>query len=115
MVSCDNSANNNHNSRAGHHRVASFIDYLLSGILQSQGRVQLPKRNQDGIYFGSLTGAVQGAVAGILWVRGEIVGAATASIPLLNSFAIEAFITGLALKGLPEAAGTIQVAEPPAN
>jgi hypothetical protein len=80
---------------------------LTHEFAQSQGRVLIPKKNQDGIYFGSLSGAVLGVVAGILWVRGVVEG--SASIPSLNSFVIEAFLAGLALKGVAEAAATTQV------
>ena len=84
---------------------------LAHEFAQSQGRVLIPKKNQDGIYFGSLSGALLGAIAGILWVRGVVEG--SASNPSLNSFVIEAFLAGLALKGVTEAAATTQVPQTP--
>lgn len=79
---------------------------LAHEIAQSGGKVAFFQRYQDGIYLGSVAGMILGAVAGLLVVRGLAAGlagpAGTTSTTLL---AYEAFIAGLALKGVTEAAG----------
>ena len=46
---------------------------LTHEIAQSGGKIMFFKREEDGMYLGSLAGAVLGAVAGILVVRGHLV------------------------------------------
>jgi len=64
---------------------------------------------KDGLYLGSLAGAVLGAVAGILVVRGHL----TRSSPDVNTTQLtyEIFVAGLALKGVTEAAAGNPVGE----
>jgi hypothetical protein len=74
---------------------------LVHEIFQSGGKLLFFSRKIDGIYLGSLTGVFMGAVAGVLTVRGNLVGATT-----LNNTAdltYQIFTAGLALKGVVEA------------
>lgn len=68
---------------------------------QSGGRIVFIQRRGDGLYLGSLTGAVLGAVAGLLMIRGYL----TPGIPAIpyGQVAYETFTSGLALKGVVEA------------
>jgi hypothetical protein len=74
---------------------------LVHEIFQSGGKLLFFSRKVDGIYLGSLTGVLMGAIAGVLTVRGNLVGATT-----LNNTAdltYQIFTAGLALKGVVEA------------
>ena len=68
---------------------------------QSGGRIVFIQRRGDGLYLGSLTGAVLGAIAGLLMIRGYL----TPGIPAIpyGQVAYETFTSGLALKGVVEA------------
>lgn len=68
---------------------------------QSGGRIVFIQRRGDGLYLGSLTGAVLGAMAGLLMIRGYLSQAKDA-IPY-GQVAYETFTSGLALKGVVEA------------
>jgi hypothetical protein len=76
---------------------------LVHEIAQSGGKILFFERKLDGVYIGSLAGAVLGAVAGLLAIRGLIINppAEPQSIQLIY----EAFFAGLAMKGVVEAAG----------
>ena len=84
---------------------------LAHEIAQSGGRILFFQRRADGIYLGSVAGVILGAVAGLLAVKGLIVNPAAqpGSIQLIY----EAFLAGLALKGITEAAGGQAVPLPP--
>lgn len=78
---------------------------LLHEFAQSGGKVLFPKKMEDGIYLGAFTGAVLGAVAGILVVRGFLIFEgehAQLSISHVQ-LGYEVFIAGLGLKGIAEA------------
>jgi hypothetical protein len=75
---------------------------LAHEIAQSGGKILFFQRHQDGLYLGSLAGVVLGAVAGVLVVRGHLLGASDVSMVQLS---YEVFTAGLALKGVTEAAG----------
>ena len=76
---------------------------LAHELAQSGGKILFFERKLDGIYIGSLAGVVLGAAAGLLAVRGLIISPAAqlGSTQLIY----EAFLAGLALKGVTEAAG----------
>lgn len=71
-------------------------------IAQSGGKILFFERNQDGVYLGCVAGLVLGAVAGILVVRGFLVG--DASWASATQLAYETFLAGLGFKGIAEAA-----------
>lgn len=76
---------------------------LVHEIAQSGGKILFFERKLDGIYLGSMAGTILGAVAGLLAIRGLIINAPTDPEPVQLIY--EAFIAGLALKGVMEAAG----------
>ena len=76
---------------------------LAHEIAQSGGKILFFERKLDGIYLGSLAGAILGGVAGLLAIRGLIID--PASIPSNTELIYQAFIAGMALKGVTEAAG----------
>ena len=76
---------------------------LIHEIAQSGGKILFFERKLDGIYIGSAAGAVLGAVAGLLAVRGLIIN--PAATPGTVQLVYEALIAGMALKGITEAAG----------
>ncbi|HYN85001.1 MAG TPA: hypothetical protein VER32_07100 [Pyrinomonadaceae bacterium] len=67
---------------------------------QSGGRIVFIQRRGDGLYLGSLTGAVLGAIAGLLMIRGYL--GPNVVVPY-SQVAYETFTSGLALKGVVEA------------
>jgi hypothetical protein len=88
---------------------------LAHEFAQSGGKILFFQRKLDGFYLGSLAGVILGAVAGLLAARGTITNLSVASaanqtgpIPLI----FEAFLAGLALKGVAEAAGGQAVSPP---
>jgi hypothetical protein len=76
---------------------------LVHEIAQSGGKILFFERKLDGFYIGALAGAVLGAVAGLLAVRGAITN--PAETPNITELFYEAFLAGMALKGITEAAG----------
>jgi hypothetical protein len=80
---------------------------LTHEIAQSGGKIMFFEREEDGMYLGSLAGAVLGAVAGILVVRGHLIESATGSTLSVSwtQLSYEVYTAGLALKGVVEAAG----------
>jgi len=83
------------------------IGGLVHEIAQSGGKIMFFQREEDGMYLGSLAGAVLGAVAGILVVRGDLIASATGTALTVTETQLtyEVFMAGLALKGVTEAAG----------
>jgi hypothetical protein len=78
---------------------------LVHEIAQSGGKVAFFQRYQDGFYLGSVAGMILGAVAGLLVVRGLVVGTPPPTPMPPSQIAYEVFTAGLALKGVAEAAG----------
>ena len=80
---------------------------LVHEIAQSGGKIMFFERHQDGMYLGSLAGMVLGAVAGLLVVRGHLISGGAGAAASVNNVQLtyEIFISGLALKGVTEAAG----------
>ena len=76
---------------------------LIHEIAQSGGKILFFERKADGFYLGSLAGAVLGAVAGLLAVRGLIID--PAATPGTVALIYDSLLAGLALKGVTEAAG----------
>lgn len=76
---------------------------LAHEIAQSGGKVAFFHRYEDGIYLGSVAGMILGAVAGLLVVRGVVLG--NSHPPTMTQIAYDVFTAGLALKGVTEAAG----------
>ena len=78
---------------------------LVHEFAQSGGKILFIQKAEDGYYLGSIAGIVLGAVAGILYIRGEIALLDNPAYEVnVNAFAIDVFIAGLGLKGLTEAA-----------
>jgi len=76
---------------------------LVHEIAQSGGKILFFERKLDGFYIGSAAGSVLGAVAGLLAIRGLIINPST---PITaTQIVYEAFLAGMALKGITEAAG----------
>ena len=86
---------------------------LAHEIAQSRGTILLVERKADGIYLGAIAGVILGAVAGLLAVKGLLISPATQ--PSATQLIYEAFIAGLALKGITEAAGGQALPAPPTN
>ena len=80
---------------------------LVHEIAQSGGKILFFQTHEDGMYLGSLAGMVLGAVAGLLVIRGQLGSGAAGAVAPANyaQLTYEIFISGLALKGITEAAG----------
>lgn len=76
---------------------------LVHEIAQSGGKIFFFERKLDGIYIGALAGTILGAVAGLLAIHGFLINHAAPLNP--TELIYEAFIAGMALKGVTEAAG----------
>jgi hypothetical protein len=82
---------------------------LAHELTQSGGRIWWFQKHADGLYIGSLAGMVLGAVAGVLVVKGHLSELSSISTVELS---YDAFVSGLALKGVVEAAGGNPVPAP---
>jgi hypothetical protein len=86
---------------------------LVHELAQSGGKILFFERKLDGIYIGSVAGVALGAVAGLLAIQSFITHPAAQQATAANAAAqpdplqliFEAFLAGLALKGVTEAAG----------
>ncbi len=76
------------------------IGGFVHEIVQSGGSVAYPQSKADGLYLGSISGLIFGAIAGLLAVQ-----AIDPNAPVGISFVSQMFFAGLALKGVAEAAG----------
>ena len=74
---------------------------LIHEVFQSGGKILSFARNEDGLYLGALAEMLLGAVSGLLSAR----GVSTVDAASLRSLAYDAFLAGVALKGIAEAAG----------
>ena len=77
---------------------------LVHEIAQSGGKILFFQKQKDGMYLGTISGIVLGAVAGLLTIRGFLPSDgsnATTDMQIIY----EVFLAGLALKGVVEAAG----------
>lgn len=93
---------------------------LAHEFAQSGGKILFFSKKADGFYLGSVAGMVLGAVAGILVAR--VLFSDPPATMTAAQLSYEAFIAGLGLKGVAEAAGgqpvspTTQTNQPkPAN
>jgi len=77
---------------------------LAHELAQSRGTILVVERRADGIYLGTIAGIILGGVAGLLAVKGFLI-TPPAPAPTVMQLIYEAFIAGLALKGVTEAAG----------
>lgn len=79
---------------------------VVHEFAQSGGKVVKFEAHTDGLYLGSAAGLILGAVAGALAVQGTVVLAAETAGLVVNPVALAytAFLAGLALKGVTEAA-----------
>ncbi len=85
---------------------AGALGGFVHEIAQSRGKIMFFHKYDDGLYLGSVAGMVLGAVTGILVIRGYLIGTpsgATVSVSNIQ-LSYEAFLAGLALKGVVEAA-----------
>ena len=85
---------------------------LVHEFAQSKGKIVFFQKHEDGVYLGSLAGVFLGAVAGLLAIRGYVIGSPTGIS--MTQVSYEGFLAGLALKGVAEAAGGTTVPSPPA-
>jgi hypothetical protein len=76
---------------------------LLHEFVQSGGKFVIVQKKSDGIYLGTLAGALIGIIAGMLMTRGYLNVTDGKTINYLE-VTYEAFTAGLALKGVVEAA-----------
>jgi hypothetical protein len=79
---------------------------LVHEIVQSRGRILFFKRQSDGLYIGTIAGVILGAVDGVLVIRGYMTGDTVTTNTTFVQISYEAFLGGLALKGIAKAAGT---------
>lgn len=77
---------------------------LVHEIAQSRGMILFFEKRADGLYLGSIAGAMMGAVAGLLVVRGLLAGHG-GEVLNFTDITFDVFMAGLALKGVVEAAG----------
>lgn len=79
---------------------------LVHEIAQSRGKILFFQRQSDGLYLGTISGIVLGAIAGVLVIRGYVTGDTATTHATFVQMSYECFTAGLALKGVAEAAGT---------
>jgi hypothetical protein len=79
---------------------------LVHDVAQSRGKLLFFKRQPDGLYLGTVAGVFLGAVAGVVVIRGYLTGDTPTTDATFVQMSYEAFLAGLALKGVAEAAGT---------
>ena len=79
---------------------------LVHEIAQSRGKILFFENKSDGLYLGTISGIILGAVAGVLVIRGYMTGETAITDATFVQMSYECFIAGLALKGVAEAAGT---------
>lgn len=78
---------------------AGALGGFLHEYVQSKGTVLFIAKKEDGLYLGSITGLILGAVAGLFVLEGNI-NNTQEMVPIF----LESIIAGLALKGVSEAA-----------
>jgi hypothetical protein len=106
---------------------AGSLGGLIHEIAQSQGKIFFPKKMEDGLYLGSLTGMILGAVSGLMVIQGFLPQSQVCSSEIASDLKeciqfqkqgkqvpndrliLEIFLAGMALKGIAEAAVGTQV------
>ena len=82
---------------------AGGLGGLVHELAQSKGKMLFIKKYEDGIYLGSISGIILGVVAGILLLQNQITSDQTIEAAKLTKATFDAFIAGLALKGVVDA------------
>jgi len=82
---------------------AGGLGGLVHELAQSKGKMLFIKKYDDGVYLGSISGIILGIVAGILLLQNQITSDQTIETAKLAKATFDAFIAGLALKGVVEA------------
>ena len=78
---------------------------LVHEFAQSGGKILFFKKADDGVYLGSISGMILGAVAGILVIKGQLVVLENPAMDFsAYELATDVFFAGLGLKGVSEAA-----------
>ncbi len=90
---------------------------LAHEFAQSGGKILFFERKADGIYIGAVAGMVLGAVAGLMAIKAFLLVTDPKTIAEFNyrEVTYEAFIAGLGLKGIVEAAGGQAVPQGPGD
>ena len=65
------------------------IGGLVHEFVQSGGKILFIKKQDDGFYLGSISGMFLGSVAGVLVIKGQLMGLETSNI---NGLAIDVFL-----------------------
>jgi hypothetical protein len=73
---------------------------LMHELFQSGGKVLFFEKKEDGLYLGALAGMLLGGVSGLLSAR----SVDSANVLQFNALAYDAFLAGMGMKGLAEAA-----------
>ncbi len=81
---------------------AGGLGGLVHEFAQSKGKILYIQSYKDGLYLGSISGIILGAVAGVLLLQNLITGETTGTTNLAKA-SFDAFVAGLALKGIVEA------------
>jgi hypothetical protein len=76
---------------------------LMHELAQSGGKILLVERKEDGVYLGSLSGMMLGGISGVMAAHAIPVPEAGREL-FFQNLAYEAFLAGLGLKGIVEAA-----------
>lgn len=82
---------------------AGGLGGLLHELAQSKGKMLFINKFDDGVYLGSISGIILGIVAGILLLQNQITSDQTIETTKLTKATFDAFIAGMALKGVVEA------------
>jgi len=82
---------------------AGGLGGLIHELAQSKGKMLFIKKYDDGVYLGSISGIILGVVAGILILQNQITSNQTIEAAQLTKATFDAFIAGLALKGVVDA------------
>lgn len=91
---------------------AGGLGGLIHELAQSKGKILFIKKYDDGVYLGSISGIILGLVAGILMLQNQITSDQTIETAKLTKATFDAFIAGLALKGVVDATSSEPVPQP---
>lgn len=86
---------------------AGGLGGLVHEFAQSKGKMLFIKKYDDGLYLGSISGIILGVVAGILLLQNQITSDQTIETAKLTKATFDAFIAGLALKGVVDATSSV--------
>lgn len=91
---------------------AGGIGGLIHELAQSKGKMLFIKKYDDGVYLGSISGIILGIVAGILMLQNQITSDQPIETVKLTKATFDAFIAGLALKGVVDATSSEPQGQP---